>query len=110
MISIPLLATPAQTFQIVLGNQDCRLALYQRGESLYSDLDVAGVAVWRGTVCLNLVGLKTYGYLPFRGELFFCDMEGDEDPRAEGLGVRWPLLFLDESEAWPAALQKRGLQ
>lgn len=109
MIALPLLATPAQTFQIVLGNQDCQISLYQRGDALYSDLDVGGVSIWRGVICRNLVSLKSYGYLAFGGELFFCDMQGLEDPRAEGLGDRWPLFYLAHSESWPAALQQRGL-
>ena len=109
MQTIPLLAIPAQSFQIILGGQNCLIALYQRGDHLYSDLFVDQTAIWRGVICQTMVDLKPYPYLPFKGALFFVDMEGAEDPRPEGLGNRrWPLLYVDPAEELPAGLQKQG--
>lgn len=107
MITIPLLAIPAQTFQIILGGQDCRLTLYQRGDRLYSDLEAGDVVIWRGVICQNLVDLKSYTYLAFSGSLFFMDMEGDEDPVPSGLGTRWPLFYAAPGETIPALQARR---
>lgn len=45
---IPLSAIPAETFQIVLDDQQCRITLYQRGRRMYLDLDVDNEPVCRG--------------------------------------------------------------
>lgn len=102
MIEIPLRPEPNQSLQIILGTQNCTLRLITRGESLYSDLAVSdGIAtlVWAGVICRNRVGLKLYEHERFRGQLVFVDLESNDDPQWTGLGLRWRLIYLEESEA-----------
>lgn len=48
MENITLSALAAQTFQVVLDDQQCRITLYQRGRRMYLDLEVDSETVCRG--------------------------------------------------------------
>lgn len=102
MIRIPLRPTPNQSLQIVLAGQNCTLRLYTRAqdgaEHLYCDLAVEQALVFGGVICRDMVELKLYGYLPFAGQLFFVDMQGDADPDWRGLDDRFRLVYLPEGE------------
>lgn len=102
---IPLRAEPAQSLAIVLGGQNVSLRLYTRDYLgtpwLYCDLAVDGSMVWQGHICHEMQDLKFYSYLPFAGALRFVDMQGDDDPQWDGLGVRWLLLW-GTTEDWEA--------
>ena len=110
----PLETTPNQPFSVVLGGQDCTIALYARGSRaatrLYCDLAVSGVQVWSGVLCRNLVDLKSYPALHFEGALWFVDMQGSADPKWQGLGERYALLYAAESEALPSGVQSARYQ
>lgn len=106
---IPLRAEPNQSLLAVLGGQNCAIRIESReigagvlqpGEvHLYAGLDVDGDPVLSGQLCREGVLLKRLDYLPFRGDLVFIDMTGEEDPQWPGLGTRWRLLYLDADEA-----------
>lgn len=98
MIRVPLIALPDQCLQIILGNQDVTLRVYTRDNRLYTDLGVTGVMVWRGFIARNLLPCKFYPYLAFTGQLVFVDMQGQDDPRWEGLGTRWVCMYLTDVE------------
>lgn len=75
---IPLAAIPAETFQIVLDDQQCRITLYQRGRRMYLDLDVGDEAVCRGAICQNRASIVQSPTRLFSGTLHFWDTLGDE--------------------------------
>ena len=109
IVEVPLIATPAQKVAVILDSQDCVLRVYQRGNYLFSDLEADGAQAWQGFICQDRVNLKQYDYLPFRGGLYFVDLEGREQPHFSGLGERFPLLFVSEDETLPAGLRpQRG--
>lgn len=105
METIPVSAIANQTFQVILGDQDCSFRIYTRPERaggvlrLYMDLYVNGVVVFYGALCKDGVLLPLADYIPFEGGLLFVDMEGDADPEYQGLGDRWRLLYLTQAEA-----------
>lgn len=105
MVEIPITPAPSQTFQIVLDGQNCTIALYQRGGSLYMDMMVGQAVVWTGFICRDRLGVNPYGYLPFRGQLYFVDTLGGTDPSYDGLGARWGLLFVPAGETPPAGVR-----
>lgn len=108
MRQIPLEATPNQRFSVVLGGQNCTIALAARSgidTRLYCDLAVSGVPIWSGVLCRNLVNLKLYPALNFAGALWFVDLEGTSDPEWAGLDRRYALLYAAEGEPLPAGVQ-----
>lgn len=99
MVKIPLQKIPNQKLAIVLGGQNCIIHLYQRGDYMYIDLNVNGVDVRTGGICLvdnDLVGFKT---TLWSGILFFVDMQDVGGvPYFEQLNDRY-VLFYDEVTA-----------
>ena len=47
---IPLDITPNQSFNIILGEYNCVLHLYQRGDYLYLDLTADSIAIRQGAI------------------------------------------------------------
>ena len=99
---LPLVATPAQTFQVVLDGVRCTVRVYEKKgyptsgvvvPALYLDLDVQEGLVLGGVLCLHGVGLVRNRYLRFPGELVFYDTVATADPLSAGLGTRWQLIY-----------------
>ena len=106
MQQIPLQPIPAQRLQVVLDGQNCTLAVYTRGRSLYADLDVGSNTVFRGAICRYGADVVQSPTLLFSGSLHFYDTQGGmQDPEYTGLGSRYILLYLSAGETVPAALQ-----
>ena len=106
MIEIPLAQTPNQSFNIVLGEQNCTIRIITRkpGDEqipggTYVDLAVGEDTIFGGVIARDRVGLKLYPYLPFSGQLVFADLEGAQDPQYTGFGERWRMFYLTEEEA-----------
>ena len=105
MENIPVSAIANQSFQIILGDQDCSFRLYTRPERaggplrLYMDLYVGEATIFYGALCKDGVLLPLSDYMPFEGGLLFVDLEGSDDPEYTGLGTRWSLLYLTQEEA-----------
>lgn len=102
MLHLSLEAVPNQEFQVVLDDQNCTIALYQRGKRMYLDLYVDDAAVCRGAVCLPGVGVPRTSN-KFSGRLFMIDAlsapDRQEPPQWEGLGSRWRLYYLTAEDA-----------
>ncbi|MDD4700734.1 MAG: hypothetical protein PHI96_00780 [Desulfovibrio sp.] len=109
MDTIPLRPTANQTFQVVLGGQNCSLRVYTRqseaesmvavgGISLFVDLAVNEQVVASGVIAREGTPLLRYPRLGFDGDLLFIDMQGAADPQWSGLGDRWRLLWLSADE------------
>lgn len=96
---IPLENTPNQSFNIVLGEYNCVLHLYQRGEYLYLDLTADSVVIRQGAICLVDVDILNYKNNNFSGYLFFSDLMGlYGTPNYTELGSRYVLFFATEDE------------
>ena len=105
MENIILSVLAAQTFQVVLDDQQCRITLYQRGRRMYLDLEVDSETVCRGAICQNRASVVPFPTLSFSGSLHFWDTLGDEPPQYDRLGTRFLLLYLAEDEDMPDALK-----
>lgn len=91
---IPLEKTPAQTFGIVLDNQECRISLYERGGSLFFDLYVNNKPIYLGEVCYDRVDLTPYSYRGFNGHIFFLDIDGKNNPDYRQFDERYFLAYV----------------
>jgi len=97
-VQIPLQAVPSQQLQIVLAGQNCQIAVYLIGSSLYVDLAANGTDISTAVLALNGVVLVPTVYFGFQGNLVFIDTQGDSDPTYDGLGSRYVLLYVTEAD------------
>lgn len=95
---IPLQATPNQTLTVVLGNQNCRINVYQKFFGLYLDLAVGDTPILLGVICRNANRIVRYTYLGFVGDLAVFDTQGSNDPDYTGLGSRYQLVYLEAAD------------
>lgn len=95
MFIVPLLAVPAQTVAVSLGNQSCRVNVYYRTTGLFCDLLVNDVQIIGGVICQHTNLIVRDPYLGFIGDLAFLDQQGGEDPQWQGLGIRWILGYIE---------------
>ncbi|QPN38288.1 hypothetical protein I5080_10160 [Salmonella enterica] len=84
MLEIVLSPVKAQQFTVTLGAQVCTIRLNQRTTGMYIDITVNGEPCLYGVLCLNNNRIVRYGYLPFQGDLFFSDTEGEPRSRLAG--------------------------
>lgn len=97
MQKIPVEAIPNQTFNITLGEQNCTIHLYQRGDYMYMDLSVDGTVIRQGMICLVDVSLVNYPSNGFAGYLFFSDLLGrGGTPVYSELNSRYVLFYETE--------------
>lgn len=112
MLELPLEATPDQEFLITLDDQDCTIAVYQRGARLYLDLAVGGQIVRQGALCQSGEPVLHGATAAFRGQLYFVDHHSQPRrqaaPQWEGLGTRRRLYRLTPDEV--EALRKAELE
>jgi hypothetical protein len=113
---IPIVPVNSQTLTATLGNQAVRVDLYTKHlqvpvhppgsivtnppifeevDPLFLNLYLNDALILGGVLCLNNVGIVRNRYFGFVGDLAFTDLQGDEDPRVSGLGLRWLLNY------WP---------
>lgn len=101
---IPLQPVANQTLTAVLGNQNCRINVYQKFFGLYLDLSIGtDPPIVVGTICQNANPIVRYPYLGFIGDLVFFDTQGSDDPVYTGLGSRWQFVYLEASDLAQAA-------
>lgn len=98
MRTITLSPVKNQIISLSLGENNCTLKLVQRESALYIDVSVDGEVVTQGVPCLYANRIIRYRWLGFPGDLFFMDTEGQNDPRWDGLGSRYLLFWLEESD------------
>lgn len=99
MKNIPLAAVPAQTLNVILGNQNCQVKVYQKTTGVYLDLAVNGTPITNTVRCVVSTRLLLdRGYTGFVGDIGFIDTQGSDDPTFTGLGTRWLLIYLEASD------------
>lgn len=90
---IPLVATPAQSLAVQLGDQQCTIDIYQKTTGLYLDLRVGGRRIVTGVACLDRTWMVLDVYRGFVGDLAFVDTQGTSDPDYTGLADRFQLWW-----------------
>jgi hypothetical protein len=98
MLTVPIQDTPAQILRVTLGGQACQIVLRQRSTGLYCDLSINDLPIITGVVCVNLGRIVRSAYLGFLGDLLFIDTQGTSDPSSPGLGARYLLQYIQQSE------------
>jgi len=112
MQQIPTSPVPSQTLQGVFGGQNCVISLYTRdgydmgdatlgtpSKILLFDLPVNGVVITTAALCLNIKRLLiNRQYLGVIGDFMFVDTQGKNDPQYSGLGSRYQLLYIEQSD------------
>lgn len=88
---------------MTIGDQVATIRVYQRTTGLYADLGISDSWIAQGVLCLNGNRLVRYAHLGFRGDLFFLDTKGSEDPSYEELGDRFLLFYATPDEMSAAA-------
>lgn len=98
MRRIPLRPIPAQTCSVVLGGQNCQLAVYQKSTGLFVDVQVNHQPIAMAVLCRDRVRLVRESYTAFVGDLSFVDTQGRDDPGYAGLGSRFQLMYIETSD------------
>ena len=101
MLIIPLRAIPNQavTFAVGQANIQCQVNVYQKITGMFLDLYVSNVLTISAILCRNLTPLVINSYFGFPGDLAFCDTTGlNADPVYTGLGTRWFLFYINNSD------------
>src|SRR5690349_18110343 len=99
-LQIPIQPVPSQQVSCVLDGQNCQIAIYQKGSSVFVDISVNGVNVCVACLALNGVPIDARNsYDGFQGNLIFVDTQGVDDPQYLGFGSRWSLVYLTAAEA-----------
>ncbi|MDS0977541.1 hypothetical protein OSC12_14870 [Citrobacter portucalensis] len=98
MRTVSLVPQKSQSISVNLAGQQCTIRLIQRESFMYMDLTVNGNPIMQGVPCLYGNRMVRYSYLGFVGDLVFLDNVGQKDPYWEGLGERYILYYIEESE------------
>lgn len=98
MRSIPLNAVPSQTLSLTLNNQPLQLNVYTLATGLFMDVAMNNAPVVSGVPCLNNNKIVREAYSGIIGDFMFTDTQGDSDPEYSGLGARYQLIYLEETD------------
>ncbi|EBZ2755988.1 hypothetical protein D9P18_12935 [Salmonella enterica subsp. enterica serovar Pomona] len=98
MITVSILPEKSQSISVDLAGQQCVIRLIQRPSYIYMDLTVNGIPIIQGVPCLYGNKMVRYSYLGFSGDFTFIDNDGESDPYWEGLGSKYTLYYIEESE------------
>lgn len=98
MRKIPLRAVPSQSLSVVLAGQSCQVNVYEKSTGMYLDLFVNHQPIVTTALCHDRVRLVREDYRGFVGDLAFIDRRGNADPVYTGLGDRFILVYLEESD------------
>lgn len=92
--TIPIADERSQRLSVTLGRQEVDIALTMRLGKLYIDVKANRVPVVSGRVCLNKESIVNEAFRPFVGELYFEDLQGNDDPVFGELGKRFVLRWV----------------
>lgn len=95
-VIVPLDASSAQSVSVSLGGQSCQITVDCRKDvGTFVSIWVGDVAMVLSSLARDRVGLVRYAYTGFKGELYFSDTQGTDDPDWSGFGSRWILVYDD---------------
>lgn len=92
---IPLTTSPSQTLDTILSGQFVSIFLQSRDGNLYIDVYLNNQPVVLGRACQNQNMIINEAYRGFKGELFFIDTVGSNDPSFSELNSRFQLIYWD---------------
>jgi hypothetical protein len=95
---VPVAAVPNQSLQCQVGGQNTTIDLVQSAYGLFMTIAVNGTQIIGGVICLNLNRIVRSAYLGFLGDFVWLDSQGTSDPSYQGLGTRYQLIYLEESD------------
>lgn len=100
MLVVGAQALPNQTMQAALGGQAVTLNIYQTQYELAMDVLAPGMLNGGlfGVICQNLNRIVRDAYLGFVGDLVWLDTQGATDPIYTGIGGRYQLIYLTQSD------------
>lgn len=98
MLIVSLQPVPSQFLATVLNGQNCQIFIYKKGKSLFVDLNSNGTDIVSCVIARDMVPLVCIEYTGFVGNIIFMDMNGSLDPEYLGLGDRYRLIYLSQSE------------
>lgn len=98
MLTISLNPIKAQEVSVSLAGQAVTLRITQQSYGLFMDIGIDDKWIAQGVLCLNTNKMVRYKHLGFKGELFFGDTKGSEDPVYDELGSRFKLFYATEEE------------
>jgi hypothetical protein len=99
MQTIPLKSVPNQTLTIILATQLTKLRLFTTVDGkLYIDVLVNDVVLLAGVLCQNQNRIIRDSYFGFAGDFAFVDTQASNDPEFGGLGQRYQLVYLSETD------------
>lgn len=98
MLEIPLQPVPSQILKVVLGGQNCQIAVYQKPQGLFVDVNSNNVDMTVGTIARDAVPLIPADYMGFIGNILFLDTQGKSDPEYSGLNSRFKLVYLNAEQ------------
>jgi hypothetical protein len=102
---VPLQAIPNQTLQVQLAGQATTLNVYQTAYGLFVDVYLGTSLIIGGVIAENLNRIIRSLYLGYLGDFVFEDTQGTQDPVYTGLGSRYVLRYIDQSQAATAAAE-----
>lgn len=94
VVEIPLSSIPSQFINVRLGEQSCKLTVYQKRTGLFIDIYIGDVLILGGVLCCDRVYIVRDEYLGFIGDLAFADNQGLDDPDYTGLDGRFQLFWI----------------
>ncbi|MEI7410051.1 phage baseplate plug family protein [Pectobacterium aroidearum] len=98
METISLKPIKAQEVSVTLDGQAVKLRIVQRSTGLFMDVGLDNLWIAQGVPCLNCNKIVRYPYLKFKGEIFFADTIGSDDPVYDQLGTRFKLFYATAEE------------
>ncbi len=98
MLQIPIQPVPSQQVKVVLASQNCQIAIYQKSQGVFVDLNSNGEDISVGVLAHNCVALDPREYENFSGNLMFVDTQGLNDPDYKSFGTRFFLVYLTADE------------
>ena len=93
MYEIALEPIPYQTLSFELENKSVTVSLRQLGTSLYASLWVDTEPIFLNLRAVNGGKICHFPSSEIETDLRIIDTIGDEDPRFDGLGTRWRLVY-----------------
>lgn len=99
MLLIPLTVTPNQTFNIILGGQNCLINVAQKSTGVFVTVSINTVPIIQGAIAIDRVQLVREPYLGFIGDLaFFDQLSPYTPPDYTGFNGRYQFVYLEASD------------
>lgn len=98
MLEIVIQPEASQVLRCVIGEQQVQIATRQKRQGLFVDIAINGENIVTSVIALNEVPIICREYLGFKGNFYFIDTLGSENPEYSGLGDRFNLIYLEEEE------------